>query len=259
MPRDRPGAVHHEPSVIAARALQMARSGRSRRCACTATPGGGAQRDRGPLDARGRGAHPTELRMRFLPVGADALLVEVDDTAAATALYDEALRRHVAAVDVVPAARTVLFAGVHDVAALEREVAGWSVTPACRRPTYGRGAHGVRRPGPRGGRAAVGHVHARGGHHPRPARWSSPSVASPASPTAPGCPRSAPRPGWRARAPASRPVPWAWPARSPASTRPPRPAAGSSSGTPTSCCGTTPGRARDADPGTPVRFVEVSR
>ena len=73
--------------------------------------------------------------MRFLPVGADALLVEVDDTAAATALYDEALRRHVAAVDVVPAARTVLFAGVHDVAALEREVAGWSVTP---RPAAGR-------------------------------------------------------------------------------------------------------------------------
>jgi len=27
VPRDRPGAVHHEPSVIAARALQMARSG----------------------------------------------------------------------------------------------------------------------------------------------------------------------------------------------------------------------------------------
>jgi UPF0271 protein len=27
VPRDRPGAVHHEPSVIAARALEMARSG----------------------------------------------------------------------------------------------------------------------------------------------------------------------------------------------------------------------------------------
>jgi UPF0271 protein len=28
VPRDRPGAVHHEPSVIAARALEMARSGK---------------------------------------------------------------------------------------------------------------------------------------------------------------------------------------------------------------------------------------
>ncbi len=27
MPRDQPGAVHHEPEVIAARALEMARSG----------------------------------------------------------------------------------------------------------------------------------------------------------------------------------------------------------------------------------------
>lgn len=63
--------------------------------------------------------------MRFLPVGADALLVEVEDTAAAMVVYDEARRRGVRAVDIVPAARTVLFSGVPDPAALEEEVRSW--------------------------------------------------------------------------------------------------------------------------------------
>jgi len=63
--------------------------------------------------------------MRLLRVGGDSLLVEVSDTAAAMRVYDEALRREVEAADVVPAARTVLFAGVPDLARLEKELAEW--------------------------------------------------------------------------------------------------------------------------------------
>lgn len=68
--------------------------------------------------------------MRVLRVGADSLLVEVADTAAAMRLYDEALRRKVEAVDVVPAARTVLFSRVADPAGLEEELHGWSPSRA---------------------------------------------------------------------------------------------------------------------------------
>ncbi|HSJ19492.1 MAG TPA: allophanate hydrolase subunit 1 [Nocardioidaceae bacterium] len=63
--------------------------------------------------------------MRILRVGADSLLVEVSDTAAAMRVYDEALRREVDVADVVPAARTVLFSGVPDPAALESELSRW--------------------------------------------------------------------------------------------------------------------------------------
>ena len=63
--------------------------------------------------------------MRLLRVGADSLLVEVSDTAAALRVYDEALRRQVEAADVVPAARTVLFSGVPDVRGLEKDLAAW--------------------------------------------------------------------------------------------------------------------------------------
>jgi KipI family sensor histidine kinase inhibitor len=76
--------------------------------------------------------------MRFLRVGADSLLVEVSDTAAAMRVYDEALRREVEAADVVPAARTVLFAGVPDVARLEGDLAGWKPDQDSPAPT-GRG------------------------------------------------------------------------------------------------------------------------
>lgn len=63
--------------------------------------------------------------MRCIPVGADSLLVEVADVAEATALYAEARRRKITAVDIVPAARTVLFAGVVDVPRLVQDVEGW--------------------------------------------------------------------------------------------------------------------------------------
>jgi KipI family sensor histidine kinase inhibitor len=76
--------------------------------------------------------------MRILRVGADSLLVEVPDTAAAMRVYDEALRREVDVADVVPAARTVLFSGVPDPAALESELSGWTPDEAGESPT-GRG------------------------------------------------------------------------------------------------------------------------
>jgi KipI family sensor histidine kinase inhibitor len=65
--------------------------------------------------------------MRFLRTGPDALLVEVAGTEEATGLFEQARRRRLPATDVVLGARTVLFDGVADVPALEREIAAWSV------------------------------------------------------------------------------------------------------------------------------------
>ncbi len=65
--------------------------------------------------------------MRCIPVGADALLVEVSGVAEASALYVEARRRGTVAVDIVPAAATVLFTGVADVEGLADQVTGWSL------------------------------------------------------------------------------------------------------------------------------------
>jgi allophanate hydrolase subunit 1 len=55
--------------------------------------------------------------------GADALLVEVGDAAEALALYRAARARDVAARDVVPAARSVLFSGCADPDLLAAELA----------------------------------------------------------------------------------------------------------------------------------------
>lgn len=66
-------------------------------------------------------------QLRLLPCGAGAVLAEVGSTAAATRLW--AVARSALppglAVDVVPGARTVLFDGVTDLAALRRWLAGW--------------------------------------------------------------------------------------------------------------------------------------
>ena len=59
--------------------------------------------------------------------GRDNLLVELDDAEEALALYDEARRRRVVASDIVSAARTVLFEGVADVAALESSLPDWEL------------------------------------------------------------------------------------------------------------------------------------
>jgi KipI family sensor histidine kinase inhibitor len=67
-------------------------------------------------------------------VGADSLLVEVSDTTEAMRVYDEALRQEVGAADVVPAARTVLFSGVPDLARLEKELTTWELGEPARTP-----------------------------------------------------------------------------------------------------------------------------
>ena len=62
-------------------------------------------------------------------VGSDALLVDCTDLAEAMALHAEARRRDVPAHDVVPGARTVLFDGVADPAALADEIGSWRLEP----------------------------------------------------------------------------------------------------------------------------------
>ena len=63
--------------------------------------------------------------MHFRPVGPHALLVEVDDAAAARSLAAWAREQEVTADEVVPAARTVLFDGVPDAGTLREALADW--------------------------------------------------------------------------------------------------------------------------------------
>lgn len=67
--------------------------------------------------------------MRTLRVGRRALLVEVADTETAVRLYAAARQRGVAADDVVPAARTVLFDGV-DPGLLAEQLPTWDLAPS---------------------------------------------------------------------------------------------------------------------------------
>ncbi|MFJ5262678.1 allophanate hydrolase subunit 1 [Streptomyces sp. NPDC088387] len=72
--------------------------------------------------------------MRALPVGADALLVEVGSGEEAEALHAELLRRRaqgtLAVREIVPAARTVLLDGLADPARLADELSAADVPPA---------------------------------------------------------------------------------------------------------------------------------
>lgn len=63
--------------------------------------------------------------MRLVPVGPTAFLVEVADARAALDLASWSRHARVVAVEVVPAAETVLFDGVRDRAGLERSLAAW--------------------------------------------------------------------------------------------------------------------------------------
>jgi KipI family sensor histidine kinase inhibitor len=63
--------------------------------------------------------------VRLLPVGPSAFLAEVDDARAALELASWARSVRVGAVEVVPAAETVLFDGVPDRDALARTLASW--------------------------------------------------------------------------------------------------------------------------------------
>lgn len=78
--------------------------------------------------------------MRIHRYGVDALLVEVADTATATALYREARARsgsgRLAVRDLVPAARTLLLDGVDDPETLADELPTWQ--PRQREPGPGR-------------------------------------------------------------------------------------------------------------------------
>lgn len=65
---------------------------------------------------------PVQLR----PFGSTAVLAEVGDAAAALALATWARAAGVAAVEIVPAAETVLFDGVDDVATLAATLESWS-------------------------------------------------------------------------------------------------------------------------------------
>ncbi|MFG3286635.1 5-oxoprolinase subunit PxpB [Streptomyces sp. NPDC048111] len=71
---------------------------------------------------------------RILPVGAHALLVELDSGAAAGALHAELLRRRAAGTlpavrEIVPAARTVLLDGVADPPSLAAQLTTWHIPP----------------------------------------------------------------------------------------------------------------------------------
>jgi KipI family sensor histidine kinase inhibitor len=73
--------------------------------------------------------------VRFLPVGAAALLVELDDLEAVLALHAEIGRRRAAGwaptlVDVIPSARTILLDGVTDRDTVAGQLRGWDVPPA---------------------------------------------------------------------------------------------------------------------------------
>ncbi|MEU1517798.1 allophanate hydrolase subunit 1 [Streptomyces sp. NPDC005811] len=72
--------------------------------------------------------------MRVLPVGDDALLVEVASGAAAESLHAELVRRRAAGLltvrEIVPAARTVLLDGVPDPVRLASELTAAEIPPA---------------------------------------------------------------------------------------------------------------------------------
>lgn len=71
--------------------------------------------------------------MRVLPVGGNALLIEVGSGEEAQALHAELLRRRAAgeltATEIVPAARTVLLDGVEAPGRLAERIASWEVPP----------------------------------------------------------------------------------------------------------------------------------
>src|SRR5262249_54186225 len=70
-------------------------------------------------------------RMRVRPVGADALLLEVDDPAGwFTELWHRRDAGELTAAEIVPGARTVLLDGVADPAATSAALRTWTVEPA---------------------------------------------------------------------------------------------------------------------------------
>jgi KipI family sensor histidine kinase inhibitor len=87
--------------------------------------------DRVISNGEGPTAQAAEADMRVHPVGADALLLEVDDP---PAWFAELNRRReageLAVVDIVPGARTVLLDGLADPAGTAEAVRGWRPPPS---------------------------------------------------------------------------------------------------------------------------------
>jgi allophanate hydrolase subunit 1 len=166
--------------------------------------------------------------------GRDNLLVELDDAEQALALYEEARRREVVASDIVSAARTVLFEGVSDVAALESSLPGWDLRPSVSSGDL------VEVPTAYDGEDLA--WVARQWDMTRDEVVATHTAAelvvafcgfAPGFPYCTACPSGSPCPDTTRRDPACPPARSAWPVRSPGSTRPPHPGAGGSSAAPT--------------------------
>ena len=170
---------------------------------CPSSRGRRGRRGRG-ASARTRAKRGTERRvskpsrwtglMKLRPVGRHALLVEVASPQDAVALAAWARDARHWPRDVVPGAETVLFDGVVDPGALCRR-AGRLDPERGTPPGPGRDPGGLRRPGPRDGRGALGLRRRRGGRPAtRPPSSSRRSAASrPASPTCRGSRLAVPR------------------------------------------------------------------
>jgi KipI family sensor histidine kinase inhibitor len=76
--------------------------------------------------------------MRVLPVGGDAVLLEVASVGEAVALYPAARRASLAVTEIVPAAATVLFDGITDPAALTAFLERVDLSSAGEPPASGR-------------------------------------------------------------------------------------------------------------------------
>ena len=183
----------------------------------------------------GGGLRMTADALRILPVGANALLIELDSGEAAEALHAELLRRRAAGTlppvrEIVPAARTVLLDGVSRSRRARRPVRTWDIPPleAGARETV---EIAVRYDGPDlADVAALWQVSPQEAvriHSSAEFRVAfcgfAPGFGYLTGPRASGTPcRAGPL-----RAPRFRRVRWPWRARTPASIRAPPPAAGS--------------------------------
>ena len=148
VPRPQPGAVLHDPDEVTARVLRLVADGvvtavdgsdvaveAESACVHGDSPGAVEMAPRGARRAGGGRRRGAGVRVKVLPFGDAALLVEVDGLDEVLALA-AAVRaaRPAGVLDVVPAARTVLVtvAPGTDLAALRRTV----LAPA-RRPVVG--------------------------------------------------------------------------------------------------------------------------
>lgn len=92
---------------------------------------------RGPAETDSRQAGGGAAAPRVLPVGRDALLVELPDGQAAEAFHAEVLRRRAegrlpGVTEIVPGARTVLLDGLAEPQRLAAQLHGWEIPPLTR-------------------------------------------------------------------------------------------------------------------------------